>query len=125
METEKNETQESRFIPIISDYGFKSTFGNEKDTVFLRKALQLLIKSEIPIVEVGFENHTFEGISRDSRSGIYDVHCKDENGTYFIVEMQLSDFPEFLQRMKFYAFYRLNTLVKKGKFKFENLSKIY
>ena len=37
----------------------------------------------------------------------------------------MSDFPEFLQRMKFYAFYRLNTLVKKGKFKFENLSKIY
>ena len=39
--------------------------------------------------------------------------------------MQLSQYPEFIQRMKFYALHRFNTLVKKGEYKFENLPKIY
>lgn len=26
-----------RFISILSDYGFKATFGNESDTTFLKK----------------------------------------------------------------------------------------
>jgi predicted transposase/invertase (TIGR01784 family) len=49
----------------------------------------------------------------------------DENENHFIVEMQLSEYPEFIQRMKFYALHRFNTLVKKGEYKFENLPKIY
>ncbi len=39
--------------------------------------------------------------------------------------MQLSEYPEFIHRMKFYAFHRFNTLVKKGKYSFEGLPKIY
>ena len=44
----------ARFISILSDYGFKATFGNESDTTFLKKALQALIDSPIPIKSVGF-----------------------------------------------------------------------
>ena len=64
-------------------------------------------------------------ITIDSRSGIYDIACIDENNNHFIVEMQLSDYPEFIQRMKFYALHRFNTMVKKGAYKFEDLTKIY
>ena len=64
-------------------------------------------------------------LTGDSRSGIYDIACVDENENHFIVEMQLSEYPEFIQRMKFYALHRFNTLVKKGKYKFENIPKIY
>lgn len=52
-------SDESIFIPIISDYGFKATFGNETNTLFLRRALQALIKSEVPIKEVKFDKNTF------------------------------------------------------------------
>ena len=45
--------------------------------------------------------------------------------TRFIVEMQLGHFPNFIHRMKFYALYKYNTLVKKGKYSFDNLPKIY
>jgi predicted transposase/invertase (TIGR01784 family) len=113
------------FIPIISDYGFKITFGNETDTLFLRKALQALIKSKIPIREVTFVESEMKALTKDSRSGIYDIACIDENENHFIVEMQLSEYPEFIHRMKFYALYRFNTLVKKGKYTFEGLQKIY
>ena len=113
------------FISILSDYGFKATFGNEADTTFLKKALQALIDSSVSIKSVEFVKNEISAITIDSRSGIYDVACVDENDNHFIVEMQLSEYPEFIQRMKFYALHRFNTLVKKGEYKFENLPKIY
>lgn len=84
-----------------------------------------MIELPIPIKFASFVKSEISAITLDSRSGIYDIACIDEKGSHFIVEMQLSDYPEFIQRMKFYAFHRFNTLVKKGKYKFENLSQIY
>lgn len=117
--------EKERFIPIISDYGFKVTFGNESDTRFLKKALQALVSSPIPIREITFVTNEVKGITIDSRGSIYDLSCVDENNNHFIVEMQLSEYPEFIQRMKFYSLHRFNTLVKKGKYTFDNLPKIY
>jgi predicted transposase/invertase (TIGR01784 family) len=118
-------TDDQIFIPIISDYGFKATFGNEANTLFLRKALQALIKSEVPIKEVKFDKNTFEGITQDGRSGIFDLACTDENDNHFIVEMQYGDAPYFVQRMKFYALHKFNAMVKRGKFDYGTLTKIY
>jgi PD-(D/E)XK nuclease family transposase len=93
----------SRLFPITdgSPLRFKVVFGNERNTLFLRRALQALIQSEVPIVDVSFDRNTFDAVVKDSRSrgGIYDLACVDENGTHFIVEMQVSDAPYFLQRM--------------------------
>lgn len=118
-------TEEQLFIPIISDYGFKATFGNESNTLFLRKGLQALIKSDVPITDVQFDKNTFEGITQDARGGIFDLACTDENGNQFIVEMQYGEAPNFVQRMKFYVLHKFNAMVKKGKFDYGGLSKIY
>lgn len=91
--------EENYYIPIISDYGFKATFGNETNTLFLRTALQALIKSDTPIKEVTFDKNAFEALTIDSRSGIFDLSCTDEKDNQFIVEMQLGTFPHFIQRM--------------------------
>ena len=114
-----------QFISILSDYGFKVTFGNESNTRFLQKALQALIQSPVPITKVEFIESEIPALTKDSRGGIYDMVCVDEAGTQFIVEMQLSKYPHLIQRMKFYSFYRLNTLIRKGEYKFEGLPKIY
>ena len=113
------------YIPIISDYGFKATFGNEANNLFLRTALQALIKSHTPIQEVHFDKNAFEALTIDSRSGIFDLACTDENGSQFIVEMQLGLAPHFVQRMKFYALHKFNTVVERGEFDYANLPKIY
>ncbi len=42
-----------------------------------------------------------------------------------IVEMQYGDAPSFIQRMKFYALQKFNAIVKKGKFDYSTLAKIY
>ena len=124
---EENEINdlETQFIAFTSDYGFKATFGNESDTLFLRKALQALIKSPIPIESVEFVKTEFQSVSLDSRSGVYDLACVDEAQNHFIVEMQVADYPQFIQRMKFYAFHKFNTMVKKGKYFFTGLEPIY
>ncbi|GAB4041160.1 Rpn family recombination-promoting nuclease/putative transposase [Spirosoma gilvum] len=113
------------YIPIISDYGFKATFGNEADSLFLRVALQALIKSETPIREVHFDKNAFEALTIDGRSGIFDLSCTDDNGNQFIVEMQMGFAPYFVQRMKFYALHKFNTLVERGEFDYANLPKLY
>ena len=63
---------DSPFISMLSDYGFKATFGNQHHTLFLRRALQALIGSAAPITAVTFEQTTFEGPTLGSRSGLYD-----------------------------------------------------
>lgn len=124
MEISETENQ-SPFISFTSDYGFKVTFGNEENTIFLRRALQALIGSAVPILKVTFDKTVFDGVTKDGHSGIFDLSCVDEKGNRFIVEMQLGAFPGIYPRIGFYAFQKLNTLVRKGKYRFEGLPKIY
>ncbi len=125
MKRTTKKTAQKRFISILSDYGFKVTFGNESDTRFLRKAIQLLIKSPVPIKEVKFEKNEMAALTKYSRSGIFDLICIDEADKVYIVEMQLSDFKHFIHRGKFYAFHRLNKMIRKGKYRFNDLKPIY
>lgn len=87
--------------------------------------MQALIKSPVPIRDVRFDKTAFEALTPDSRGGIFDLACTDENGHHFIVEMQLGNAPHFIQRMKFYGLHKFNTLVERGKFDYANLPKIY
>ena len=116
---------EKKFISLLSDYGFKVAFADESNTLFLRKALQALIKSKTPIKKVQFLRNEFVGITEESRGGVFDLVCEDEKQRTFIVEMQLGYYKHFIQRAKFYAFQKFNTLVEKGEYKFDNLTPIY
>ena len=117
--------EEKRFISMLSDYGFKITFGNENHPKFLRKALQALTDSDTPIREVKFTKNEVTATTKDSRGGLFDITCEDEKGQIFIVEMQLFNFSNMIHRAKFYAFHRFNTMVRKGKYRFNDLKKIY
>ncbi len=110
---------------MLSDYRFKVTFGNENHPKFLRKALQALIDSDTPIREVQFTKNEITATTKDSRGGLFDITCEDERGQIFIVEMQLLDFSNMIHRAKFYAFHRFNIMVRKGKYRFNDLRKIY
>ncbi len=110
---------------MLSDYGFKKTFGNEEHTRFLRKALQALIVSDVPILSVEFTKNEVSGTTKEGRGGLFDLTCEDEKGRVFIVEMQLFDFKHFIHRAKFYAFHKFNTMVHKGRYRFNDLRQIY
>jgi predicted transposase/invertase (TIGR01784 family) len=116
---------DERFISFTSDYGFKVTFGNELNMIFLKKALQILIGSDIPIKEIYFKNTAFNALTIEDRQGIFDLFCQDEKDNLFIVEMQLQATLAFLNRLKFYNILALNSLIGKGKFDFKITNKIY
>lgn len=117
--------QESNFISLMSDYGFKATFADEKNTLFLRRALMALLGIKQQIKRVKFINNEEIGLTKDARGGLFDLICEDESGRTFIVEMQLGPYTHFIQRSKFYAFHRFNTMVAKGDYKFDDLMPIY
>jgi len=117
--------EQPRFISLLSDYGFKVVFADESDTIFLKKALQALLQSDIPIKKVEFLRDNFVGLTEEARGGVYDLICQDEKNRIFIVEMQLGHYKYFIQRAKFYAFQKFNTMVERGKYRFDNLTPIY
>ena len=117
--------EEKRFISMLSDYGFKVSFGNESHPRFLRKALQALINSDVAIRSVRFTKNEITATTKDSRGGLFDITCEDDQGRVFIVEMQLLDLSNIIHRVKFYAFHRYNIMVKKGNYRFNDLKKIY
>ncbi len=114
-----------RFISILSDYGFKSTFGNTTSTLFLRTSIQALIKSEVPIASVEFDRSEITGLTKSNRGGVFDVSCIDDNGDNYIIDMQLDELKKFIKRSTFYAANRYGIITHRGDFLFEKLKKIY
>ena len=111
-------------VPFISDYGFKVTFavGN---SLFSRKAIELLADLGSPIERLELLRNEFVGITTEARSGIYDVFCRDERSRLFIIEMQATDYSFFKERLLFYIFHLYNSMVKKGDDGFANLKPIH
>ena len=74
-------------VSFLSDYGFKVTFGDPNDTLFARKAIEIIIADKHPILSLNYVRNEFVGLAVTARSGIYDVICTDEHKRVFIVEM--------------------------------------
>ena len=119
----ENENESTHLIPLISDYGFKVSFAT--DGIFARKAIQTLIESKLPIEHLEMLRNEFEKITVDSRSGLYDVVCKDEHSRVFIIEMQVDNYSHFIQRLLFYVFHMYRSHIQKGKTGFKNLPTLY
>ena len=120
------ETLTYLYVSILTDFGFKKTFGNKNNLLFLKKAIQALIQTTIPIESITLSFQVVPGLTEDSRGGVFDISCVDKEGTVYIVELQMYGFLAFIQRAKFYAFHSFNDMVEKGSdFDFKKLKKIY
>jgi predicted transposase/invertase (TIGR01784 family) len=115
----------NRLISLLTDYGFKITFANKKNRLFLRKALQLLIKSQIPVKKVKHLPTEIEGYTESARKGFYDTACLADSDLYFIVEMQVGNYTYLIERLLFYLSHLYITQVKKGTEGFENIKKVH
>jgi hypothetical protein len=79
----------NKLISMLTDYGFKVTFGNQRDTTFIRNALPLLMKSPMKVTKVKHLPTEIVGMTESSRKGFYDTFLRINNDLYVIVEMQL------------------------------------
>ena len=112
-------------VSFLSDYGFKVTFADKNNTLFARKAIELIIGENQPILSLNYLRNEFAGLSADARTGLYDVVCQDEHKRVFIVEMQVDNYEHLLERVQLYGFHIFTSLVKKGKKGFKDMSPVH
>ena len=90
---------ENRYINVLTDYGFKKVFGDKEImTAFLTDLLQ----PASPIQEITFLDKELSGMSKYERGVIYDMFCRTEDGSEFIVEMQNRSQMYFTDRILYY-----------------------
>ena len=89
-----------RYARILLDYWFKRSFGMEGRQRLLTLFLQELIP-ERKIVSLSYAPQEHINPLPDNKGVRVDVECTDEDGTRFVVEMQLSEQEFFYERAVF------------------------
>ena len=109
------------FINPFVDRGFKIIFGREDSKELLIDLLNDLFEGEHIITELSYLNVEMPGECPDSRMAVFDLRCKDQDGSYFIVEVQNASQSHFYERGLYYLCRMICDQDKKGeewKFRF-------
>ena len=105
-----------KFADPKNDVAFRKIFGNEAKKVILISFLNsvLGLEGDRKIIELYFRN-TFQ-LPRVAglKSSIIDVNVKDQSGTTYIVEMQLSEVVSFDKRIQYYVSKEYSSQIEKG-----------
>ncbi len=118
------DTKREIFIDPLSDFGFKKIFGQPNKPEILKDFLNALLKLDIPIKEIVFIASEQLGDLKDDRRSVFDIHCKDEQGNYFIIEIQRLKEEFFRDRSVYYSTFPIRSQGEKGKWNYE-LKKTY
>ena len=105
-----------RFADPKNDVAFRKIFGNEAKKVILISFLNsvLSLEGDRKIIDLEFRN-TFQ-LPRITglKSSVIDVKVKDQAGTTYIVEMQLSEVSGFDKRVQYYVSKEYASQIEKG-----------
>ena len=92
----------AKYINPYTDFGFKKLFGEEANKDLLIDFLNQLLPDVHKIINLTFKNPEQMGDIKSDRKAIFDIHCENENGERFIVEMQKAKLKFFKDRAVFY-----------------------
>ena len=102
---------EGRYMNPLTDYGFKKLFSDkEVMTAFLTD----LLEPKSPIAEIQFLDKELTAQTKYERGIIYDLYCKAEDGSEFIVEMQNKSQLHFSDRILYYLSRSISTQENRG-----------
>lgn len=94
--------EKSVFISPFVDRGFKILFGQENSKVLLIDLLNDLLDGERHIEDLEYMNSELPPDTSDGRTAVFDLRCKDRDGSIFIVEMQNCGQPYIYERGLYY-----------------------
>ena len=94
--------EKSVFISPFVDRGFKILFGQENSKVLLIDLLNDLLDGERHIEDLEYMNSELPPETTDGRTAVFDLRCRDRDGSIFIVEMQNCDQPYIYERGLYY-----------------------
>ena len=120
----KKEGEESKFLNVLTDFGFHRIFGTESSKNLLISFLNEIIKEEGLITEIEYIPTKQQGFSEKERRAVFDIFCTNEKGEYFIVEMQRAKQKYFRERSLFYVSLPVRKQAPRGKWNFK-LKKVY
>ena len=110
----------SRYANILLDYWFKRSFGTE-----INKRLMILLLREIlpeaGVQDISYNNKEHTNPIPDKHGVIFDIECTSNDGTKFIVEMQLAQQDSFMERAIFYSSFAIQDQISKGKKEYDFL----
>ena len=108
----------NKYINLFTDYGFKKVFGEEPNKDLLISFLNTLLPARHQIAELEYSRNEWVGVSSADRKAIFDLHCKTQDGTYFLVELQKAKQNYFKDRSLYYASFPIQEQGQKGEWDF-------
>jgi predicted transposase/invertase (TIGR01784 family) len=107
----------SKFLDPKNDLAFRRIFGSEKNKDILIHFINdvLCLEGNDQIQEVTFQPTIQDPEIASKKQSVLDVLCKDANGVYIIVEMQISPQEGFEKRAQYYAAKAYSRQLNKGK----------
>ena len=112
----KNEAVVQRYVDILTNGGFKALFGdvNNKDVVI--SILNVLLPEHRQIAYIDYLPTELQGpVVDQSKEFHYDFMCRDESGTFFIVELQKYWEDDWFKRCVSYASRAYDRQNRRGK----------
>jgi len=101
-----------KYIDPRTDFGFKRLFGDKELMIdFLNSVLDI----KDSIVDLEYRNTVRTGTSKDDRTIIFDLYCTTGTGEHVIVEMQIMQHENYMDRVVYYASRLIQQLGKKSK----------
>jgi predicted transposase/invertase (TIGR01784 family) len=114
------EKLKDKYIDPFTDFGFKKLFGEECNKDLLLDFLsELLHKEEGKIVSIAYLKNDMLGVSEESRKAVFDIHCENEKGEKFIVEIQKTKQTFFKDRTLYYSTFPITRQAIPGDWSFE------
>ena len=110
---QENELKIGRYANVLMDRWFKRTFGWAP----ARRLMQLFLQEMIPerkITKLSFGPQEYVNPIEEGKDIRLDVHCTDETGAHFIVEMQFTEQKTFYERAMFNSTFVIQEQVKVG-----------
>lgn len=90
-----------RYADLTLDKGFKIVLGMPGNEELLKNLLNRLLGTQI--VHLEYRNNEYPGTVEEDRTSHFDVHCTDDSGNGFLVEMQNWDQTFFNKRAAYYS----------------------
>ncbi len=113
-------TLKEKYINLFTDFGFKKLFGTEFNKPILIDFLNELLSSEAGVItDLTFLSTEQLGRNQFDRRAIFDIHCKNEAGEYFIVELQKAKQNYFKDRSVYYSTFPIQQQAEKGEWNFQ------
>ena len=106
--------RKSVFINPFVDRGFKILFGQESSKELLIELINDLLEGEHHVEDLSYMDKEDPGETTDGRGTVFDLLCKDQDGTTFIVELQNARQTYFYERALYYLCRTIASQGKKG-----------